>query len=122
MSKSSYYRAVIEAVFHIYQPNIIQELSDVEFQNKVTFCETMLVKIDHDTRLINKILWSEESQFMLDNIVNGHNCCFWTSSNTHEQILVHKFKIRWGCLKPESVLTQAIFNRIIYGSDQASVC
>ena len=56
MSKSSYYRAVIEAVFHTYQPNITQELSDAEFQNKIIFCEFILAKIDRDARLINKIL------------------------------------------------------------------
>ena len=93
MSKSSYYRAVIEAGFHAYRPTTVQELSDDDFQNRVKFCETMLAKFDENARLVNKILWSDESQFMLNGTVNRHNCCSWASSNPHEQIPVRNSKL-----------------------------
>ena len=93
MSKTSFYRAVIKAGYHAYRPTTVQALSDDDFQKRLDFCSTMLAKFDQDTRLVDKILWSDESQFMLNGTVNRHNCCSWAPSNPHEQIPVSNSKL-----------------------------
>ena len=93
MSKSSYHRLVIEAGFRAYHPTQVQELSEDDFDRRVEFCETMLAKFNQNDRLVNKIIWSDESQFMLNGTINRHNCIYWASSNPHEQIPVSNSKL-----------------------------
>ena len=86
MSKSSYHRLVVEAGFRAYHPTQMQELSEDDFDRRVEFCETMLEKFNQNDRLVNKIIWSDESQFMLNGTINRHK------STGHRLIRTNKFR------------------------------
>ena len=84
MSNISYWRAVEEAGFRPFRPTKVQELSEDGFVKRQEFCETMLALFDENPRLVDIILWSDESKFMLNGTVNRHNCCYYSYSNQHQ--------------------------------------
>jgi len=47
-----------------------------------------LAKIEQEPGFLYKIIWSDESDFKLNGVVNRHNCCYWAPSNPHVQIPV----------------------------------
>ena len=85
MSYASYQRAVKETGFRPYRPHKVVELSDDDFDRREEFCTTLLAKLDQNLALLDKIVWSDESLFKINGVVNRHNCCYWAPSNPHEQ-------------------------------------
>lgn len=92
MSLTSYYRTVIEAGFQAFRSTKVQELSDDDFDRRMEFCEIMLSKFDQNPRLLDMIIWTDESEFRLNGVINRHNCSYWAYSNEHEKILVSNSK------------------------------
>ena len=92
MSNTSYYRLIREAGFRPYRPTAVQKLSEADLAKRVDFCEAMLQMFAKNDNLVNKIIWSDESQFMLNGIINRHNCCYWAQSNPQQQIAVSNSK------------------------------
>jgi transposase len=88
MNISSYYRAVKETGFHSFKPSQVIALSEDDFDKRIQFCETMLQIFEENNDFVNKIIWSDESEFKLNGVVNRHNCCYWSYSNPHEEISV----------------------------------
>ena len=86
ISKDSFHRAAIEIGFRPYRPYTVIELSDDDFDRREEFCSTFLAKLKQETGLLDKIIWSDESEFRLNGVVNRHNCCYWAPSNPHQQI------------------------------------
>lgn len=91
MTRTSYFRTLKEAGFSSYRPTKCVELSDDDFDRRVEFCETFLAMVDKNSRLLDKIIWSDESEFKLNGCINRHNCCYWASSNPHELYPVQEF-------------------------------
>lgn len=91
MSKTSYHRAARETGFRPYRPTTVVALSDDDFDRREEFCTTFLAKLDQEPGLLDNIIWSDESLFKLNGVVNRHNCCYWASSNPHMQIPVDEF-------------------------------
>lgn len=84
MKQSSYYNAVKESGFRPFRPSKVQELSEDDFDRRAQFCETLLGRFSKEPGMIDKILWSDESQFTLNGVINRHNSCYWAYSNPHE--------------------------------------
>ncbi len=86
MSKDSFHRAAQEAGFRPYRPYTVIELSEDDFDRRDEFCNTFLKMIEQNPGLLNKMIWSDESEFKLNGVINRHNCCYWAQANPHEQI------------------------------------
>ena len=92
ISKSSFHQTVIEAGFRPFKPCTVIELIDDDFDKRVEFCDTMLSIFDKNPGMVNKIIWSDESLFTLNGVINRHNCCYWAYSNEKVQIPVPNSK------------------------------
>ena len=88
MTRSSYKRAVEENGFRPFRPYQVVELTEDDFDRREEFCAIFLEMIEQNPALIDKIIWSDESKFMLNGVVNRHNCIYWAYSNQHETIPV----------------------------------
>ena len=86
MSKSSFHRAAQETGFRPYRPHAVVELSDDDFDRRDEFCVAFLAMLEQNPDLLNKIIWSDESEFKLNGVVNRHNSCYWAQANPQEQI------------------------------------
>lgn len=69
--------------FHPFHLHRVQGLEDTDFVKRREFCNLLLCQIDENPNFISKILWSDESQFTRDGIVNTHNCHYWAENNPH---------------------------------------
>lgn len=88
ISRTSFHRAIREVGFHSYRPQTVIELSEDDFDRREEFCSVWVPKLKSEPSLMDHIVWSDESQFRLDGVVNRHNCCYWALSNPHIQIPV----------------------------------
>lgn len=88
MAKTSYHRAVKESGFLSFHPSKVVELSDDDFDRREEFCSIFLAKLKQEPSLLDKIIWSDESKFMLNGVVNRHNCCYWATSNQQQTMTV----------------------------------
>ena len=66
---------------HPYKLQLLQEISDEDCADRLTFCEEMLNAVQHDESLLSHILWTDEAHFHLSGEVNRHNCRYWSKEN-----------------------------------------
>lgn len=88
MSKDSFHRAAQEAGFRPYRPYTVIELSEDDFDRRDEFSSTFLALLEQNPGLLDKIIWSDESEFRLNGVVNRHNSCYWAQANPQEQMPV----------------------------------
>ena len=48
--------------------------------------------LENEPHLVDKICWSDESQFRLDGQVNKHNCTYWATVNPELQLEIPNSK------------------------------
>jgi hypothetical protein len=70
---------------HPYHHTPVQELLPNDFVIRLEFCKWLLERSLKDNHFINRILWTDESQFTRDGITNFHNLHTWASSNPHSR-------------------------------------
>ena len=114
MSTSSYYCAIQEEGFGPFKPSTVQVLSENDFNKRMEFCEIMLSKFEENSNLLHKIIWSDESQFMLNGIIHCHNCCYWAYSNQHKQIPNSKNR-GWCGILSGGLIGPYFFNILVTG-------
>jgi transposase len=88
ISKSSFHRSTTELGFRPYRPTTVVELSDDDLDRREEFCSTFLIKLEQEPHLLDKIIWSDESLFRMNGVVNCHNCCYWAPSNPCVQVSI----------------------------------
>ena len=88
ISIRSYRRLMHQLNLRPFRAQHVPALNDTDFDCRVEFCEIMLERFAEDDQLIDKIVWSDESQFRLDGTVNRHNDIVWASNNPHRQVEV----------------------------------
>lgn len=88
MSESSYYRAVKETNFRPYRPHKVIALSDDDFDRREEFCAKFLDMLAQNPGLLDMVMWSDESNFKLNGVINRHNCCYWAPANPNVEFPV----------------------------------
>lgn len=83
ISKSSLQRILKLHKFHPYKLRLIHELNEDDPDRRIEFCEIMQNKSNDDPNFIKSILFSDESKFYLNGVVNRHNMVYWSEDNPH---------------------------------------
>ena len=60
-----------------YKISLLQSITEADKQARIQFCNWVL----NNRELIPHVLWSDESYFTLDGLVNRHNCIIWSFAN-----------------------------------------
>jgi len=60
-----------------YKIQTIQAMEEEDCALRVSMCETLLTKINADSEFIHNLIFSDESTFYLNGMVNRHNCRIW---------------------------------------------
>lgn len=89
ISRESARKVIKKSGFKAYRVSLLQELSEDDFDRRVEFCDIMMNKIDERHTLLDNILFSDESTFMLNGHVNRHNCRYWSDVNPHWMLQCH---------------------------------
>ncbi|XP_076368679.1 uncharacterized protein LOC143256014 [Tachypleus tridentatus] len=62
-------------------PTLVHALNEDDPNRRIEFCECYLAKPAKDAQFPNKIVWSNEATFKLNDSVNHHNCTYWAPQN-----------------------------------------
>lgn len=83
ISKTSVFRALKSERYHSFQYQNHQELVEGDTESRMEFCFRMFEMINENPGLRNKILFTDESTFMLHGEVHNQNFRYWSRSNLH---------------------------------------
>ena len=126
LARSSVGRALKELGFRAYRCQIVQELKETDYQKRLDFSTTWIAMDEDLDSFADKILWSDECKFGLDESVNTRNCYYYSQSNPHytrEIPLAQEGIMAWcgissiGIVGPfffDSTVTAASYHRMLF--------
>ncbi|CAH2013085.1 unnamed protein product, partial [Acanthoscelides obtectus] len=98
--------------FHPYKVHLVRELNEDDFDRRLQFCEDMI-----------NTCFSDECSFLLNGVVNRHNCRYWSDSNPriyHEVHTQQSQKLNvWAAIIENQNDRRYIANRLIFQQDGA---
>jgi len=68
---------------HPYKPDFVQHLRIGDFERRLEFLAWFNVQLDVDNSFYNRILWTDESKFTNNGIMNKQNHRFWDDTNPY---------------------------------------
>ena len=71
-----------------YKLQVTQELYEEDHALRVSMAETLLEKISNEIDFLENIIFSDESTFFVNGVVNRHNCRVWGTEPPDETIEV----------------------------------
>lgn len=81
ISQSTVMNVLHENLYHPYHFTPVQELRRPDFQKRVTFCRWLLERDIEEHQFFRKILWTDESLFTRDGMLNLHNWHHYAQQN-----------------------------------------
>ena len=54
-----------------------------DYDRRIQFCKWYRAKCAEDNQFPNKIVWSNEATFKLNDLINCHNFTYWAADNPH---------------------------------------
>ncbi|PSN52441.1 hypothetical protein C0J52_16239, partial [Blattella germanica] len=67
--------------YHPYKIQIVQALHLGDNQQRIRFCDALLVRLTEDEDLVNNLWMNEEAHFHLSGFVNRQNFRYWSEAN-----------------------------------------
>lgn len=95
ISKSTIHRILKNHKYHPFKIHLVQDLNPQDFDRRCTFIAHMHVRLDVELSFLDKILWSDESRFHNNGMVNRHNCHYWSAENP-KWVRETRFQRIWG--------------------------
>lgn len=68
---------------HPYKPALVQHLRQGDSERRIMFISWLITQIEDNPNIINHILWTDESKFTNNGIINKQNNRYWDSQNPH---------------------------------------
>ena len=107
-----------------YRPRLVQKLNDDDPDRRIEFCETMLIMIEKNNSILDKIIWTDEAIFKLNGHVNRHNSLYLTSENPQIDI-ERDFSVAgvyvWIGLSSYAIIGPFFFNSTVAGESYAEM-
>ena len=81
VSQASVCNLMKSVKWHPYKIQLLQELSEDDFDRRSEFCETVMELSNQNLEFVRHIIFSDEATFYLNGTVNRHNCRYWSPEN-----------------------------------------
>lgn len=81
VSRRSVSRILKKEKYFPYKVQLVQELSEDDFDRRMDFCERLMDICNNDRNFIQNLIFSDEATFYLNGMVNRHNCRYWSTEN-----------------------------------------
>lgn len=94
ISHTSVARILRKHKFHPYHLQLLQELDNTDFANRLTFCQWSLNKIQQERLFFEYVLFTDEATFHKNGHVNRHNFHYYATENPSFTRTVHS-QHRW---------------------------
>lgn len=83
LSQSSVWKTLKRERMHPYHYSPVQELIPPDCPKRMDFCNWLIGSCGNDPSFLEKILWTDESQFTKNGVFNYHNEHQWSRNNPH---------------------------------------
>uniref|UniRef100_V5GSI1 DUF4817 domain-containing protein n=1 Tax=Anoplophora glabripennis TaxID=217634 RepID=V5GSI1_ANOGL len=93
ISYSSCQRMLSDNRFHPFKATIVHHLRPDDYQRRLDFLANFSVLYEEDNTITKKILWTDESRFHNNGVVNMHNCHYWSDVNPNWTKISHNQNI-----------------------------
>ena len=93
-SKTTVHGILKKHKLYPYKVTLVQGLRPTDYEKRLTFFSNICVMYELDKSIFSKILWTDESEFCNNGIMNRRNSHFWSEENPqwmHET----QHQIRW---------------------------
>lgn len=119
ISVTSVWRLTKKHHYHPYHIELHQQLHGNDFQSRINFCNNMTVKITQQPNFLKSVLFSDESTFNHNGLLNRHNCHYYSTENPHwtRQIdYQHQWSLNvWGGIIGDHVIGPYFFDGRLTG-------
>lgn len=95
VSKSNVQRILKENKYHPFKIQLVQGLKPTDFERRLEFIACIQVILHESPNIFSQILWSDESRFHNNGVVNRHNSHYWSQENPH-WVRESNFQTTWG--------------------------
>lgn len=68
---------------HPYRPDLVQHLRQGDADRRLTFVAWLMTGLDENPLILNSILWTDESKFTNNGVINKQNNRYWDDQNPH---------------------------------------
>ena len=82
LTRASVQRILDNHDMHPYKFTKVQALKPEDYERRVQFCETILIRTQEDPNFLKKIIWTDEAKFSREGIFNRRNEHFWADQST----------------------------------------
>lgn len=121
ISQTSVSRMVRKLKFHPYHMQLLQELTERDFERRMRFCQWGLEKIDQDVNFFNNVIFTDEATFHSNGNVNRHNMHYYATENPHFircEDRQHRWSLNvWGGIFNETVIGPYFFDEHLNGTN-----
>ncbi|CAF2547727.1 unnamed protein product [Rotaria sp. Silwood2] len=83
LPRSSLRRMMKELGLKSYRPQLLHALNEDDPDRRCEFADIFLNLLADDSSLLNRIVWTDEAIFKLNDHVNRHNCVYYVVENPH---------------------------------------
>jgi len=83
INKGSILRILAKHKYHPYRINLYQDLHGTDFENRVTFCQWVLLQMHITNKFLSLILFTDEASFTNYGLAYLHNMHYWSNENPH---------------------------------------
>ena len=119
ISQTSIRRVLHDINFKCYIPRLVQELNEDDPDRRLQFCEIVLNEIENNPIFLQRVIWTDESTFKLNGLVNRHNCVYWglDNSNIIMPVALNAPGITvWAGISYEGIIGPYFFNDTVTGA------
>ncbi|KAL4098387.1 hypothetical protein QTP88_023011 [Uroleucon formosanum] len=95
VSKTLVHKILKKYKLHPYKPDFVQHLRITDPEKRLNFIFWFTVASEDDPLLINLILWTDESKFTNNGVLNKQNNRYWSNENLHWAVPTN-FQTCWG--------------------------
>ena len=120
ISRSSLRRILQENDYKVCHPKSFHGPLEDDANRRLQMCAHFIGQFKNDPELFNKIMWSDEALFVLNDMINQQNCVIYATENPH---LTYNKQLNqpgitvWGALGCDGLLGPYFFDETVTGDN-----
>lgn len=119
IGKTTVRRILKKEKYHAYKVKLIHELNEDDPERRLEFCELLMNLANNDPFFTSRIIFSDESTFCLNGVVNRQNYRYWSTTNPNWAIEAHSQYLQsvnvWAGIVNNKVIGPYFFDGILTG-------
>lgn len=120
IKKSSILKILHNFKFHAFSLTRVHNVKETDYEKRIEFCETMLLKLQENNNFLDNFIWSDEAKINKNGIFNRRNIHYWSNANPHvcrERNFQESWSFNIYCaIKNDSILVLYIYNENLTGT------